>query len=340
MKCLLFAVLAGCAAAATVAMEEREMIPEHILPLSTKMIEYINFMNTTWKAGRNLGHESLELVRRRLGVHPDNKKYRLPEHVPDVDNTTIPDNFDSREQWPMCPTISEIRDQGACGSCWAFGAVEAMSDRHCIHSKGKNIVHLAADDLLACCWTCGMGCNGGFPGAAWSYWVHKGVVTGGNYGTNEGCMPYPIKSCDHHINGTLGPCGEDPPTPKCVRMCRKGYNVGFQDDKHFGKTSYSISSAEAHIQTEIMTNGPVEGAFTVYADFPLYKSGVYKRHSDSALGGHAIRILGWGVENGVPYWLVANSWNTEWGDKGLFKILRGSNECGIEDEIVAGLPKH
>lgn len=87
-----------------------------------------------------------------------------------------------------------------------------------------------------------------------------------------------------------------------------------------------------------MTNGPVEAAFTVYSDFPNYKSGVYQHTSGGALGGHAIRILGWGVENGTPYWLVANSWNTDWGDKGFFKILRGQDECGIEDEIVAGLP--
>ena len=56
-------------------------------------------------------------------------------------------------------------------------------------------------------------------------------------------------------------------------------------------------------------------------------------------GGHAVKIIGWGVEEGVDYWLVANSWNEDWGDKGLFKIKRGNNECGIESRISAGLPK-
>jgi len=88
-----------------------------------------------------------------------------------------------------------------------------------------------------------------------------------------------------------------------------------------------------------MTNGPVEAAFTVYADFLTYKSGVYKHVTGSVLGGHAVKILGWGVESGTPYWLVANSWNEDWGAKGLFKILRGSDECGIESEITAGTPK-
>ena len=88
-----------------------------------------------------------------------------------------------------------------------------------------------------------------------------------------------------------------------------------------------------------MTNGPVEGAFTVYSDFLSYNSGVYQHTTGEELGGHAIRILGWGVEDSTPYWLVANSWNQDWGDKGFFKILRGSDECGIESGIVAGTPK-
>lgn len=90
-------------------------------------------------------------------------------------------------------------------------------------------------------------------------------------------------------------------------------------------------------------------------------SGVYKHVTGSELGGHAVKILGWGTENGSPYWLVANSWNSDWGDKGknehrtphqshshwssclcflgYFKILRGQNECGIESEMVAGIPQ-
>ncbi len=53
-----------------------------------------------------------------------------------------------------------------------------------------------------------------------------------------------------------------------------------------------------------MKNGPVQTAFTVYEDFPTYKSGVYKHVSGSALGGHAVKMVGWGVEDGTPYWLV------------------------------------
>jgi cathepsin B len=91
--------------------------------------------------------------------------------------------------------------------------------------------------------------------------------------------------------------------------------------------------------TEIMTNGPVEACFSVYADFLNYKTGVYQYDGQSQfLGGHCIKVRGWGVENGTPYWLCNNSWTTTWGDNGQFKILRGSDECGIEDDMVAGMP--
>ena len=96
---------------------------------------------------------------------------------------------------------------------------------------------------------------------------------------------------------------------------------------------------EENIKREIIANGPVLSFMSVYDDFLTYKSGVYSHVTGTELGGHAIRILGWGNENGTPYRLVANSWNEDWGDKGLFKIKRGTNECGIENEIVAGIPK-
>jgi cathepsin B len=100
-------------------------------------------------------------------------------------------------------------------------------------------------------------------------------------------------------------------------------------------SSYSLSGV-AKIQADIAKYGTVTAAFTVYSDFPTYKSGVYKHVTGSALGGHAIKILGWGVENGQDYWLVMNSWNDQWGDNGLFKIARGTNECGIESQVSAG----
>jgi len=67
--------------------------------------------------------------------------------------------------------------------------------------------------------------------------------------------------------------------------------------------------------------------------------GVYQINYPTRYGKHAMKIIGWGIEEGVHYWLCVNSWNTAWGDKGLFKILRGNNECEIQNEITAGRMK-
>ena len=124
-----------------------------------------------------------------------------------------------------------------------------------------------------------------------------------------------------------------------MKKCEKGYGKDYKQDLTFGGPILSIEEDVKAIQLEIMTNGPVEGAFKVYSDFLNYKSGVYIQKKGALLGGHAIRIIGWGVESGTPYWLVANSWNDDWGDKGTFKILRGVNHCDIEGAITFALPK-
>lgn len=105
-----------------------------------------------------------------------------------------------------------------------------------------------------------------------------------------------------------------------------------------GLKTYSIYGV-ASIMREVMTNGPVEVTFEAYADFASYKSGVYQHVAGGLLSGHAVRLLGWGKENGVPYWLLANTWGPNWGEKGFFKFLRGRNECGIESVANAGIPK-
>ncbi|KAK5640500.1 hypothetical protein RI129_011311 [Pyrocoelia pectoralis] len=309
--------------------------------LSDEAIREINNKQSTWEAGRNFAENvPTRYIKRLMGVLPDNYKHKLPVLVPEYNlmEIEVPEQFDARQQWPNCPTISEIRDQGSCGSCWAFGAVEAMSDRVCIHSDGKVNFHFSSEDLVSCCDMCGMGCNGGYPGSAWSYWVRHGIVSGGQFGTEQGCRPYEIAPCEHHVNGSRLPCSGEGPTPPCKEQCRKGYPIPYKKDLHHGKKSYSVASDVKSIQVEIMKNGPVEAAFSVYEDFVNYKSGVYKHVQGQELGGHAIRILGWGVENDTPYWLVANSWNSDWGDNGYFKILRGEDHCGIESAITAGIP--
>ena len=276
-------------------------------------------------------------------IPPRPIKLGLLKEKTEYEAIQLPDTFDARQKWPNCKSIDEIRDQGSCGSCWAFGAVEAITDRICIKSGGKLTPHISTEELVSCCRVCsrcGHGCNGGSALAAWKYWVVNGVVTGGQYKSKQGCLPYLIPPCEHYVKGHRKPCSDKySPTPQCKRKCQAEYNVTYSEDKNYGTKAYLVGTTVEKIATEIMTNGPVQGDFTVYADFPSYKSGVYQHTLGSSLGGHAIKILGWGTEGGKPYWLVANSWNTDWGDKGFFKILRGVDECGIESGIAAGIPR-
>jgi len=305
------------------------------LAISSSLVDQINSLpGNTWKASSNQGpfmsKATIGEVKQLLGVLPGGPQ--LPRKTEfEVKVEDLPDSFDSRTNWPQCPTIGMIRDQSACGTCWAFGAVEAISDRYCTYGVNKNLSVSAGDMGFCCGFSCGDGCDGGFPSGAWEYWVSTGLV-------DEDCYPYPLPSCDHHIPNSKNPCpSNEYPTPKCPKKCKN--NKDWNSQKHFGSGSFSVGG-ENNIMQEIFTNGPVETAFSVYQDFLTYKSGVYKRTSNVFLGGHAVKFLGWGVENGVKYWLVANSWNPNWGDKGYFKIVKGTNECGIEGSCNAGVPKN
>jgi cathepsin B len=292
-------------------------------------------VQASWVSGVNKRFENVARseIKKLMGALPTPPGQELASKQYSV--VALPDSFDSRTNWPKCPSISHIRDQANCGSCWAFGAAEAWSDRVCIGSNGDVTDPMSSADMLSCCsYSCGYGCEGGFLSGAWSYIMSDGLVTGEDFGENQYCSPYPLAECEHHVNGTKPPCPATVPTPACETTCKNGKD--YKQDKHKASKIYAVTG-ESNMMNEIMTHGPIEAAFTVYDDFLTYKSGVYQHTSGAYLGGHAIRVLGWGVEQGKKYWLVANSWNEDWGDKGYFKILKGTNECGIEGQGYAGV---
>ena len=213
-----------------------------------------------------------------------------------------------------------------------------MSDRICIASGQADQRRLSAKNLISCCSSCRFGYSGGYAASAWKYWKETGIVTGGLYGDIKTCQPYFLPPCDHYISGSYGECPDDVDTPQCDNNCNDINGINYNNDIIKSSSAYSLSG-EVNIMLDIYENGPVEASFTVYEDFLTYSSGIYQHVTGSVLGGHDVKIIGWGVENDVKYWLCANSWNEEWGDKGFFKIKRGSNECGIESLANAGVYK-
>ncbi|CDW88954.1 cathepsin b [Stylonychia lemnae] len=220
----------------------------------------------------------------------------------------VPTSFDSRTRWGDC--IHPIRNQARCGSCWAFGASEALSDRFCIHSKGNVHGVLSAQDLVSCN-KANHACNGGWLDKAWKYFEANGIPS-------EDCEPY--KSSGGKV-------------PQCPAACANGQKM-----RRYKCVAGSTKVARGADATKalIYSSGPVETAFTVYSDFFSYRSGIYHHVKGPAKGGHAVKIIGWGVQGQEKYWIVANSWGAGWGMKGFFHIRE--NDSGINSATFGCTP--
>jgi len=303
------------------------------------LVDDVNSKQNSWVAAVPSKFLDEDDVANYLGAHlPGDDQFSAPEVRTIVESAVAPDSFDAVTQWPECSVIGWVRDQSACGCCWAFASASSFEARSCIAGGGD--IKYSAEDVCFCS-NAGNGCGGG--NSAWSWLSSSGVVTGGDYqdiGDGKTCYPFILPTCAHHMGHATKSYPQCPdqeyPSPSCKRQCTESaYPRSYQSDKMRADSSYSVRGV-SQIQQELMTNGPLWVAFSVYADFPLYKSGVYRHTSGEMKGGHAVTMVGWGTLNGEPYWKIKNSWNEEWGDNGFFLIARGNNECGIEDAVSAG----
>ncbi|VVC26950.1 Cysteine peptidase, cysteine active site,Peptidase C1A, papain C-terminal,Cysteine peptidase [Cinara cedri] len=304
-------------------------------------IQKVNQLAKTWKAQQHFSPRALKEFIQTLGslVLKRIPKKLIKENDPlYINDIHIPPTFDARIQWSNCTTIGEVREQGKCGNCWAQATAGAFSDRLCIGTNGQFNKLISTEELTFCCYSCGIGCHGGNPILAWQYFKRRGVVTGGNYNTTDGCQPYKVPPCQIDDQG-LYSCNEQPKEKhhKCIKGCYGDTSIDFNNNHWKTKNAYYLSYG--NMQKDVLAYGPIETSLEIYDDFPHYKSGIYQKTPGAKrLGAHAVKLIGWGEENGVPYWLLVNSWSKNWGDRGLFKIIRGQNECGIETGPTAGEP--
>jgi cathepsin B len=348
----------------TSARAEEEVHPERVAMIA----EIQNTPGVLWKAAPHprFAAEAPGASKTLCGVKGDQKAVIQGaldqgeiKEFQSVVSAAIPDNFDSKTHWPQCAKIiGDIRDQSNCGCCWAFAGAEAASDRMCIATNASIMVPLSAQDV---CFNGGGFMSQGFTGgqitSPWSYikkggfFGGKGAVSGGQYQGSgpfgKGlCSDYSLPHCHHH-----GPQGSDPypaegapgcpheNSPAGPKTCDSDAVAPHND---FAKDKYSYTGntvtarGVADIQQAIMAGGPMEVAFTVYADFENYASGIYHHVSGGQVGGHAVKVVGWGVDSGTQYWKIANSWNPYWGEKGYFRIKFG--EGGIDAQAVGSDP--
>mmetsp|Transcript_42522 Transcript_42522/g.102441 ORF Transcript_42522/g.102441 Transcript_42522/m.102441 type:complete len:543 (-) Transcript_42522:142-1770(-) len=210
--------------------------------------------------------------------------------------------------------LEPVMDQGDCGSCYAVSTMRMLSARHKIAQNNTSLKPWSITFPLMCN-EYNQGCNGGY-GFLMSKWSQDvGLVPAdcARYSTTGKCQV----SCDMAKEG------------KRFRASQHRYIGGF-----YGNATV------AEMMTEVHARGPVVVSFEPSSDFMYYSGGVFDSGAtpmpkEWQQVDHAVLLVGWGEEAGQKYWLVQNSWGTDWGENGYFRIARGGNDSGIESQPEA-----
>ncbi|OAF65054.1 hypothetical protein A3Q56_07229 [Intoshia linei] len=235
-------------------------------------------------------------------MSPVNMRTILPSHKSEIFDSTLlsSNNFENETyfNWMEHNVVAEVKDQGACGSCWAFSATGCMEGQYAI--KHKKLVSFSEQELVDCDDT-DNGCNGGLPTNAFE----KIKVLGGI----EAETQYP-----YHPYKTM-----------CMFTKKKIIAVV--------KSDYVIEKNENVLKKVLRQVGPI--SIGINADsLQFYTGGIHNpTNCDPYMLDHGVLIVGYGTEiinsKNVDYWIIKNSWGTGWGEKGYFRMLRGTNKCGI-----------
>jgi len=234
---------------------------------------------------------SLEVTPAYLAAHELNAE---SVHVP----SDAPTSFD----WTGKGAVNPVKNQGQCGSCWAFGTVANIEGANFL--KTGQLVSLSEQELVDCS-SSDYGCNGGLPSLAYSDMIrnHMGL---------EGESDYAYTAKD-------GTCSLD----------KSKERVFVSDWKQ-------ISTNEDEIAAALVKYGPL--AIGVNATpFQMYKNGILDPWWCPSTGiNHAVTLVGYGEENGKKFWKIKNSWGTGWGEAGFIRVARGNwfPTCGLNKMVT------
>ncbi|KFM79809.1 Cathepsin L, partial [Stegodyphus mimosarum] len=241
----------------------------------------------------DLGHE--EFVKTLNGFKGVRLNKSTSTFMP-LFNINLPDTVD----WRQKGLVTGVKNQGQCGSCWAFSTTGSLEGQH--KKKTGKLVSLSEQNLMDCSGPEGnMGCEGGLMDQAFEYIKkNKGIDTEQSY-------PYTAQdgTCHYKKASSGATC------------------TGYID---------VASGDESALQQAVATIGPISVAIDASQEsFQLYQGGIYNEPACSSMFlDHGVLAVGYGSENGVDYWLVKNSWGTSWGENGYIKMSRNkNNQCGI-----------
>lgn len=208
--------------------------------------------------------------------------------------------------------VSAVRNQGSCGSCYAFAFVSLLEFQYAVQFKSNGDL---SEQQIVDCSTRDYGCNGGYFTTTFSYlqtnlWQEKSETT------------YPYKA-------------------KASRCAYSSAGTGAR----FPTLVYKSVTANnaAAMQQALVSYGPLwvsvfvgdQTYRTISSNFNAYQKGIFQPSgcpTSLSSTNHAVVIVGYGVDatTNIPYWKVRNSWGPNWGESGYFRIRRGVNMCGIE----------
>eukprot|EP01064_Diplonema_japonicum_P037856 TRINITY_DN8_c0_g1_i10.p1 TRINITY_DN8_c0_g1~~TRINITY_DN8_c0_g1_i10.p1 ORF type:complete len:778 (+),score=266.13 TRINITY_DN8_c0_g1_i10:57-2390(+) len=198
--------------------------------------------------------------------------------------------------WRTKGVVTPVKNQAQCGSCWSFSTTGVIEGAWAM--AGNRLQSLSEQELVSCEKNCD-GCDGGWPYLAIEYVKQNGDATEESY-------PY--------VSGQGN-----------VPSCTAGHTMA--DVKVTGY--YAVNNSEDAMAAALVKYGPV--SITVDAMTQLwwpYTGGIMTgccNHEPD----HAVLLVGYGVDQGTKYWLIKNSWGTDWGEDGYLRLERGSNQCGI-----------
>jgi inhibitor of cysteine peptidase len=266
-----------------------------------------------WRSAAPSGRFSLSVqvagVLRDAGaaaLEPDVENQRgTPIPLGDVRVQDLPAAFD----WRAVSGLTGVRDQGLCGSCWAFATAGALESSLKINEWGDRDL---SEQYLLSCNVEGWGCGGGWWAHDYHWWKKPpGETDAGAVYEDE----FPYTTSDST------PCGA--PHIHRERVISWSY-VG---------STLGVPSV-ADIKQAIYTYGPVAAAVYTGSDFQSYTGGIFET-SQMGLPNHAILLVGWDDDQGTGgAWILKNSWGTWWGEGGYMRIGYGTSNVGYSANYV------